>query len=223
VTCSFNPAQVTPPPNGTIDSILTVDVGADVPIGSYQFQADSSDGTLNHSTNLTLNVGTLFIEDFEDGLADNFTFKKGTWVVASGVLNGTTNTRKASAYAPFVMSGNRTVEADMRTSGGNGNRVSLIAWRFNNGNVVELMMREDKNRWIFKVKNNGNVAVKSKVLQDILPNTDYRVRISYNGTAFQVFIDGVEVINSNGPVPADGVPGFRILRTTGTFGEILVY
>jgi hypothetical protein len=60
-------------------------------------------------------------------------------------------------------------------------------------------------------------------LLTIQPNTDYRARISYDGTTFQVFIDGVEVININSSLPSDGPPGFKVKATTGTFGEILVY
>ncbi|MCI0417574.1 plastocyanin/azurin family copper-binding protein [bacterium] len=222
VTCTFNPPQVMPPPNGSIDSILTVNVGPDVAIGSYPFQADATDGTLSHSTNLTLNVEPLFIEDFEDGIADNFTFLKGTWAVSGGVLSGT-NTRKATAEAPYMMSGNRTVEAEMRTAGGIGNKVSLLGWRIDKKTQVEVLMKEEQHRWVLKHRIDGQIVIKAKALQTILPNTDYCVRISYDGTAFQVFVDGVEVININGSVPSDGVPGFRVKATTGTFGEILVY
>lgn len=222
VTCTFNPSQVTPPPDGSIDSILTVDVGQTVPVGTYPFQADATDGTLTHSANLTLNLAPLYIEDFEDGVADGFTFLKGTWAVSSGVLTGT-NTRKATALAPFTMSGNRSVEAVMRTAGGTGNRVSLLGWQVDKKNLVELLMKQEQNKWVLKHRIGGQAVAKAKVLSTIQPNTDYRARISFDGTVFQVFIDGVEVININGSLPTDGPPGFKVKATTGTFGEILVY
>jgi len=222
VTCTFNPPQVTPPPDGSIDSVLTVDVGQTVPVGTYPFQADATDGTLTHSANLTLNLAPLYIEDFEDGVADGFTFLKGTWAVSSGVLTGT-NTRKATAIAPFTMSGNRSVEAVMRTAGGSGNRVSLLGWQVDKKNLVELLMKQEQNKWVLKHRIGGQAVAKAKVLSAIQPNTDYRARISFDGTVFQVFIDGVEVININGSLPTDGPPGFKVKATTGTFGEILVY
>lgn len=222
VTCTFNPSQVTPPPDGSIDSILTVDVGQTVPVGTYLFQADATDGTLTHSANLTLNLAPLYIEDFEDGVADGFTFLKGTWAVSSGVLTGT-NTRKATALAPFTMSGNRSVEAVMRTAGGTGNRVSLLGWQVDKKNLVELLMKQEQNKWVLKHRIGGQAVAKAKALSAIQPNTDYRARISFDGTVFQVFIDGVEVININGSLPTDGPPGFKVKATTGTFGEILVY
>jgi plastocyanin/uncharacterized membrane protein len=222
VTCTFNPAQVTPPPDGSIDSILTVDVGQTVPVGTYSFQADATDGTLTHSANLTLNLAPLYIEDFEDGVADGFTFLKGNWAVSGGVLTGT-NTRKATARAPFTMSGNRSVEAVMRTAGGFGNRVTLFGWQLDKKNLVELLMKEEQDRWVLKHKIGGQTVTKMKALLTILPNTNYRARIGYDGAVFQVFIDGVEVININGSLPTDGQPGFKVKATTGTFGEILVY
>ncbi|MCI0612141.1 hypothetical protein L0244_04045, partial [bacterium] len=222
VTCTFNPSQVTPPANGSIDSVLTVDVGSDVPVGTYPFQADASDGILSHSANLILNLEPLYIEDFEDGVADGFVFLKGTWNVSSGVLTGT-NTRKATAVAPFTMIGNRSVEAVMRTAGGFGNRVSLLGWQINKKNLVELLMKEEQNKWVLKYRIAGRNVAKAKALLAIQPNTDYRARISYDGTVFQVFIDGVEVININSILLFDGQPGFKVKATTGTFGEILVY
>jgi plastocyanin len=222
VTCTFNPSQVTPPANGSIDSVLTVDVGSDVPVGTYPFQADASDGTLSHSANLILNLEPLYIEDFEDGVADGFIFTKGTWNVSGGVLTGT-NTRKATAVAPFTMTGNRSVEAVMRTAGGFGNRVSLLGWQINKKNLVELLMKEEQNKWVLKHRVLGRNVTKAKALLAIQPNTDYRARISYDGAVFQVFIDGVEVISINSIQPFDGPPGFKVKATTGTFGEILVY
>jgi plastocyanin len=222
VTCTFNPSQVTPPPNGSIDSILTVNVGQTVPVGTYPFQADATDGTLTHSANLILNLAPLFIEDFEDGVADGFTFLKGTWAVSSGVLTGT-NTRKATALAPFTMIGNRSVETVMRTAGGFGNRVSLLGWQVDKKNLVELLMKQEQGKWVLKHRVGGTNIAKAKALFAIQPNTDYRARISFDGTVFQVFIDGVEVININGNLPSDGAPGVKVKATTGTFGEILVY
>ncbi len=222
VTCSFNPSQVTPPANGSIDSVLTVDVASDVPVGTYPFQADASDGTLSHSANLMLNLEPLYIEDFEDGVADGFTFLKGTWNVSSGVLTGS-SIRKATALAPFTMIGNRSVEAVMRTAGGFGNRVSLLGWQINKKTLVELLMKQEQGKWVLKHRVGGKNVAKAKALLTILPNTDYRARISYDGTMFQVFIDGVEVISINSSLPSDGPPGFKVKATTGTFGEILVY
>ncbi|HET8646140.1 MAG TPA: S-layer homology domain-containing protein, partial [Vicinamibacteria bacterium] len=58
VTCSFNPGTITPPANGTATSTLTVTVGAGVPTGSYNFQAQGVSGALTHTFNMTLAVNS---------------------------------------------------------------------------------------------------------------------------------------------------------------------
>ena len=213
---------MTPPLNGTANSTLTVAVGASVPTGSYNFSVQGSDGTLTHTTPFVVNVEPLFIEDFEDGVADNFTFIKGTWTVANGELSGTHN-RKASALAPFVMAQDHTVEADITTIGGQISRTYLIAWRADNKNLVEVMAKEAQDRWVLKYKVNGRVVAKTKAIQTILPNTNYRVKLEYDGAAYRLSIDGVEVAVLNAGAPQSGVPAFRIKATTSVFGELVVY
>jgi plastocyanin len=222
VTCSFNPNPVTPPANGTIDSTLTVAVDNTVPSGSYNFNAQGTDGTLTHTKQMTVNAAVLFVEDFEDGVADGFTFLKGTWTVANGELIGT-HDRKANALAPFTMAANHTVEADVKTNGGAGSRTSVLAWQLDKKNLVEVLAKEAEDRWVLKFRVNGPVVAKAKAIQAIQPNTNYRVKLKYDGTAYRLSIDGVEIIVLNAGAPQSGVPGFRVKATTSEFGEILVY
>ncbi len=56
VTCTFNPGSVTPPPNGSIDSVLTVSVGGSVPDGDYAFDVMGTSGALSHSFAMDLTV-----------------------------------------------------------------------------------------------------------------------------------------------------------------------
>ena len=62
VTCGFNPATVTPAPNGTAGSVLTVNVPAATPIGSYNFQAQAVGGALTRTVNMTLAVNSQAVE-----------------------------------------------------------------------------------------------------------------------------------------------------------------
>ncbi len=54
--CSFSPASVTPPANGSGTSALTVTVGASVAAGSYPFQVQGTSGATTRSASLTLSV-----------------------------------------------------------------------------------------------------------------------------------------------------------------------
>ncbi len=55
-TCSFSPASVTPPANGTVNSSLTVSVASSTTIGAYNFTANGTSGSTTRSANLSLNV-----------------------------------------------------------------------------------------------------------------------------------------------------------------------
>jgi hypothetical protein len=56
VTCSYSPNPVTPPPNGSANSALTVAVGGGVAVGTYNFQARGTSGALVRTFNMTLEV-----------------------------------------------------------------------------------------------------------------------------------------------------------------------
>ena len=56
VTCGYNPASVTPPANGSVNSTLTVNVAGTVATGSYNFQARGTSGALVRTFGLSLTV-----------------------------------------------------------------------------------------------------------------------------------------------------------------------
>jgi hypothetical protein len=55
-SCSFDPPEVTSPPNGLASSSLTVSTSGATPLGGSTFQVIGAGGGLTRSTNLTLNV-----------------------------------------------------------------------------------------------------------------------------------------------------------------------
>lgn len=223
VTFDFSADPVTPPPGGTADSVLTLNVDNTVAPGSYPFTLSGQSGDRVKTVNLVLAL-PLFIDDFEDGDVSDWTFVKGTWSVVNGSLVGT-HDRKATGLAPFQMSGFVSVETLMQTTGGPGTRTSLLGWFFDKKNLVELLMKEDEDKWVLKQRINGTVVAKGKATQTILPNTDYRVRVTYDQATdtFQVSIDGVQLFQINAVAPPDGAPGVRVKATTSTFGEIIVF
>jgi hypothetical protein len=56
VTCSFSPASVTPPANGSATSTLTLSVAASASAGSYSVQVTGVSGSLSHDAPLALTV-----------------------------------------------------------------------------------------------------------------------------------------------------------------------
>ncbi|HSP05745.1 MAG TPA: putative Ig domain-containing protein, partial [Acidobacteriota bacterium] len=176
---------------------------------------------------LTIFPVCLFCDDFEDGVLDpTWTYVKPGWSESGGALAGVPAGRKAIAVATPVFSGcsNCTVDAAMQTAGGVGNRVWLLAWYVDKGNTVELMMKEESNRWILKQRVNGPVVAKMKGVLTIDPNVSYDARITFDGAQFQVFIDNTLLITlpkAPGTAPF-GTVGFETKGTTGTFGSISV-
>jgi len=56
VTTALNPEQVTPPPDATTTSTLTVSVGTTATLGSYTLTVTGTSGTLTHSVDILLEI-----------------------------------------------------------------------------------------------------------------------------------------------------------------------
>lgn len=182
-------------------------------------------GTINYTLQASWN-SCLFCDDFEDGvLASNWTYPKGTWTEGSGFLNGV-STRKGIAIASPVFGGctNCSVRAHMMTSGGNGNRLWLLAWYIDKGNTLELMMKDGSDKWILKQRKSGSVVSRAKATGTITPGVSYDVVINYDPAApnFNVVVDGVTLITAPAAFTPSGTVGFQVKGTTGSFGDIMV-
>ena len=167
-----------------------------------------------------------FCDDFEDGTLDpNWTYIKQTWSESGGSLVGTPVGRKAIAIATPVFAGclNCSVQTQMLTMGGAGNRVWLLAWYLNKANTIELMMKQETGRWVLKQRVGKRIVAKQKAVSSISVGVVYNVVISFNGTQFDVSVDGSPLMSLTpvGTVPT-GTVGFQVKSTTGQFGEISV-
>ena len=169
----------------------------------------------------------LFCDDFEDGVLNpNWTYIKQSWNENGGNLIGTPSGRTATAIASPAFNGcgsNCTVQTTMNTAGGSNNRVWLYSWYVDKKNTVELLMKQESGTWMLKQKSNGRILAKQKALLPINANQLYNVQLSFDGTQFQVSIDGNVAITMNaaGTVPI-GTVGYQVKNTTGSFGSINV-
>jgi hypothetical protein len=168
----------------------------------------------------------LFCDDFNDGvLAANWTYIKPTWTESNGSLNGTPVGRKAIAVATPAFAGctNCAVQTMLKTAGGVGNRVWLLAWYVDKRNTMELMMKEESDKWVLKQRVNGAIVAKVKASATIDSNVFYNVVLSYNGTQFQLTVDGVPLLNLT-PVAAvpQGTVGYQDKNTTVNIDNINV-
>lgn len=223
-----------PPTNGTLtlnsDGSFTYTPNTDF-VGTDTFTYHAKDSTLDSNiatVTLTVNQTCLYCDDFNDDVLDpNWTYVKQQWTESGGTLNGTPTGRKAVAVATPVFAGcqNCSVEASMQTSGGPFNKVWMLGWYVDKKNTMELLMKEENERWVLKQRSNGSVVAKGKGIKTIDPNTAYIVRIVYTGTVFQVFVDDLQTplftLNPAAAVPV-GTVGFETKNTTGKFDYITV-
>lgn len=248
---SWNVAGTSGPPvNATnVDILLSTDGGNTFPIvlasntpndGSEMITVPSAPTTtarvkvaaagniffdLSNANFTIAGSGCLFCDDFEDGNVDpNWMYLKPAWTESGGNLIGTPAKRKAIAIATPVFAGctNCYVEAQMQSGGGFSNKVWLLGWYQGKGDTVELLMKEENDRWVLKQRSGGAIVAKGKILQTIAPNVSYVARIAYDGTNFQVSIDGVLLLTLPAGAPASGTIGFQSKNTTGRFGYIQV-
>lgn len=169
----------------------------------------------------------LFCDDFSDGVLDpnwNYIKNISDWSESNDALSGS-SIRKTEAHAIPVFSGCTVCygETVMRTAGGPFSRLWFLFQVQDKNNLVELMMDEGRDRWVLKHRINKNVVAKQKFVSTIDPNTDYLVRIRYDGTNYIVTINGVDQITmSPGGAVNSGSVGFKVKATTGTFQSITV-
>lgn len=171
--------------------------------------------------------GCLFCDDFADGVLDpnwNYIKNISNWSESNDALSGS-SVRKTEAHAIPAFSGCTVCygETIMRSAGGPFNRVWFLFHVQDKNNLVELMMDEGRDRWVLKHRINKTVVAKQKFVSPINPNTDYIVRIRYDGTNFIATINGVDQITlAPGGAVSGGSVGFKVKATTGTFQSVTV-
>lgn len=229
IYCSFNPDSVTPPANGCITTHLNLQAYAAPPLGESVVQAVGTSSALVNSYDLNLTVGPecLFCDEFECCDEWWWSVVKGCcWEETGGQMIGQA-VRKTVALAPYQFPGcsDCTVETQMSTDGGYHNRVWLLGWYSDRYNYIELMMKEENDRWILKQRVGGKVVMKAKANRAIDPGVFYNSVISFDGSTFTVSIDGDPIITMprySGSLP-DGTVGFQVKATTGRFENIMVF
>jgi hypothetical protein len=160
----------------------------------------------------------------------NWDVIKGQWSESGGSLVGTPTRNTALVFASIPWSpsgasgcGNCTIETAMKTAGGSFNKLMLEAWYQNNSNRVELILNEEADKWILKQRAGGAVVAKAKAAASIDPGVSYDVALSFDGSSFHLSVNGTPVLT----MPAAGIPfgkvGFKVKKTSGTFGHIRVY
>jgi uncharacterized repeat protein (TIGR01451 family) len=209
--------DVTTTAAGTISNTATV--------AANEFDPDSANNSETEDTLVIDPNACMLCDEFDDSTLDpNWTYIKNSslWSEDGVSLIGS-NTRKTTAVAS-VFAGCLTcyAETTMRTAGGGGNRMWLLHHYVDKSNVVELLMKEENDKWVLKHRVNRAVVAKQKYLMPIDPNTDYVVRITYDGVNYIASVNGTALTPplTPGGTVTQGTAGLRVKATTGTFGRI---
>ena len=174
---------------------------------------------------VVLDRETLLANNFDDGILD-WNVQKGNWQETGGALVGSKGTIFASTpWSPSGLSDCSicTIEVDMQTSGGPNARITLQGWFLNGRNRVDLIMNEGKNVWMLRQRSNGGLVAKAKASATIDPNVNYHVLLSFDGTNFQLIVDGTVLFTVPAGATPSGNVGFKVKNTTGTFQSIIIF
>jgi hypothetical protein len=220
-------ATGTLPPGLALDSATGVISGTPSLQGSFNFTITATDAAgCSGSQNYTISINCEFCDEFDDGvLSPDWNYASPTaWSESGGELEGT-SAKKTRAIASPAFGGCTlcAVETTMRTGGGSGNMLGLFAWHQDSKNTVELLMKQEKNRWILRQRSNGVVVAKVGKPMPLTVGVDYSVKLIFDGSKIQFFVNGnaIATLTPAGPLNA-GTVGFLVRRTKGSFDRIAV-
>jgi uncharacterized delta-60 repeat protein len=217
--------------NGSLDAPKDVALQQD---GKIVVAGTTSDGTSQNSDFAVTRYNGdivlppscgLYSDDFEDGvLATDWNYVKPAWTEVGGNLEATPTGGKAEAIATPAFAGCGTgictIQTTIQTAGGVGNKIFFFGWYQDKDNLIEVLMKEETDKWVIKQISNGSVVAKEKANAIIAPNIFYDVRVAFDGTKFTLNVDGVDLVSMNAGATPSGTVGYRVKKTIGRFGNI---
>ncbi|HEY7162570.1 MAG TPA: VCBS repeat-containing protein, partial [Acidobacteriota bacterium] len=167
-----------------------------------------------------------FEDLFDDGVIDpsKWSVVKTDFTEANNFLIGTPSKKKAVIVATGFpgCSSNCTIDTYMETAGGTQNKVWLLGWYIDKRNTIEVMMKEENDKWIVRQKVGGVTVAKTKALAAIDPNVSYHVVLSYDGSRITLNVNGSDIATLNPSVNPTGTAGYEVKNTTARFDSICV-
>ncbi|HEY7161030.1 MAG TPA: hypothetical protein VH815_07200, partial [Acidobacteriota bacterium] len=210
LSCNFDLTTVTPPQNGSVISILTIDVDPSMTYNTYSFKVNANSNGVNRTADIWIVVmpaGALFFDDFEDGDVSDWTNNSDDWSVANGSLNGSTQ-KKSQIFAPFSGCSICEIEFDVQLN--SIGKVSLLGWWQNKSNGTELSFHPDENKIVLIQRSQGSIVAVKSMFFPIQIGQTYGVKIRFENKSFKLAIDENEVMQLSTTVNPFGTVGFQL-------------
>jgi uncharacterized repeat protein (TIGR01451 family) len=155
----------------------------------------------------------LLFDDFEDGPATSWTVSKGNWTEQNGKLQNAAAAKAViAAPLPWPPSGmsdcsNCTRELKgIEVAAGTKRKITITAWSADKHNKVDVIFKVDSGggKMVMKQRSNNAIVAKGKADVPISNDTPFDFAISYDGTKFDITIDGSSVLTVNSNAAPSG-------------------
>jgi hypothetical protein len=171
----------------------------------------------------------IFLDDFEDNDITDWTPTLGTWLASGGNMTGTSK-KAADIFPDDFAAGcsNCIIEADLQIIG-TGSVVSLLGWRLNSSNYVELQIDDKKNKITLTKYSSTSKKVKSSAKVTVSPGVNYHARMRYTSGMVVAEVTGLSgPLTVNASSIGTGAVGFRVkspksVPVGGSFAGVTVY
>ena len=87
---------------------------------------------------------------------------------------------------------------------------------------MELLVKQAGGKLIFKQRSGGTILAKAKATTTINPNVFYDMRMVFDGTNFQVFVDNSLLMTVPAAATPNGTVAFQVKNTTAQFGNVII-
>ncbi len=211
---SENPSEGTVPAGGSVVVDVTLDASQVAAEGDYFAQLKISGNAPGASPTVDVAMHVIdnctYSNDFNDATREWIEEKPAVTQPGDGFLHFDPVKRKAVGVADssFAGASSGTFTYVIQFTGGIFSRNWIYTHRIDKKNQMEVLFREGSDRVVVKQRGPGGIIKKAKAIFTLDPNTIYTVAIVYNGTTYDVTINGTAVIT--GFSPAGALPSANI-------------
>jgi Calx-beta domain-containing protein/beta-propeller repeat-containing protein len=178
-----------------------------------------------------LDSDALLYDNFEDDVMDWDVIKGECWEQGGTLIAFGDRGAAAFAPVPWIPSGAFgcnvcTIETRIALASDGSDdapKAILETWYQNSGNELQVIIKEQEDKWVLKQRSGGHVVAKAKASAIIDQYVEYDVTLSFDGTNFTLSVNGVTIISMKASAPPYGKVGLKVKHSVGTLNHIRVF